>query len=340
MHRVTLRKAAALWLVPFLLLSFRLSAQTVLTNMGINPVTGDVYVLNSGNYTSPGSGGAGQSWDLTAISPTSTASYTVNTLVQAPSSAQFSATANIQMNNGSVYNFFYASAGAFRNSGYVTGSNIKIAYTDAEDMLHYPFSFSDNFSDNFAATFTLSNISFTRSGSSNVTYDGWGSLQLPTRGFNDVARIHLVQNYTDVSAFNTTTYIHDKYLWYVNGHHQALAGVYSTTINGAPASQGGFYSADTSLAIGWPDAGVGSLRFAVFPNPASSLVHFSNAAHIAQIELFDAAGSLVLSRNTDPADKAGSSVIVFLDHLAAGLYLAKVTALNGSAAWQKISLIR
>jgi hypothetical protein len=342
MHRAILKQVLISLLVPFFLFQLKLVAQTVLTDTGINPATGDVYILHSGNYTSPGNSGAGQAWDLTAITLTSTASYTVNPLVQAPSSAQFSATANTQMNNGSIYNFFHASAGALRNAGYVAVSTVAIVYSDAEDLLRYPFSFNDNFSDNFSATFTLSNIAFTRSGSTSVSYDGWGSLQLPTRGFTEVARIHLVQNYTDVSAFNTTTYINDQYLWFVNGHHQALAGVFSTTVNGSPASQGGFYSADTSLAIGLPGVRQGSFRFTAFPNPASSVIHFGfgDAPSIQQIELFDATGTPVLHWKTDPTVFTGGCITMHLNNLAVGIYTAKVTSHNGWIGWQKISLIR
>jgi hypothetical protein len=342
MHRTTLQKVLISLLIPFFSFQQKLAAQTVLTDTGINPTTGDVYTLHSGNYTSPGNSGAGQAWNLTAITLTSTASYTVNPLVQAPSSAQFSATANTQMNNGSIYNFFHASAGALRNAGYLAVSTVAIVYSDAEDQLHYPFSFNDNFSDNFSATFTLSNIAFTRSGSTSVSYDGWGSLQLPTRGFTEVARIHLVQNYSDVSAFNTTTYTNDQYLWFVNGHHQALAGVFSTTVNGSPASQGGFYSADTSLAIGLPVVRQGSFRFMAFPNPASSTIHFSleDVLVIQQIDLFDVTGTLVLDWKADPALFTGRCITMHLNNLAGGIYMAKVTSHNGWIVWQKISLIR
>jgi hypothetical protein len=342
MHRAILKQVLISLLFLF---SFqpKLAAQTVLTDTGINPATGDVYTLHSGNYASPGGSGAGQAWDLTAIILTSTASYTVNPLVQAPSYAQFAAAANTQMNNGSIYNFFHASASALRNAGYLAVSTVAIVYSDAEDQLHYPFAFSDSFSDNFSATFTLSNIAFTRSGNTSVSYDGWGSLQLPTRGFTEVARIHLVQNYSDVSAFNTTTYTNDQYLWFVNGHHQALAGVFSTTVNGSPASQGGFYSADTSLAIGFQDTGLELFKLTVFPNPAFGEINFSPGSPgvvIRQVELVNASGDRVLIKKNITDNRNTEFLNISLDGLAAGIYLARITASNGLVKRQKISLIR
>lgn len=314
-------------------------AQPVLTNPGVNPVIGDRYTLNYCNYTSPGNAGTSQAWNLSALTVTATGAYTLGTVAQAPI-PQFSTTSNIQMNDGSVYNFFSISNTVCANTGSRAGSTITILHSDAEELLHFPFNYTDNFSDSWAATFTLSNIAFVRNGNTSVTYDGYGSLLLTTGLYTDVARVHVVQSFTDVSAFNTTTYLNDQYLWYANGHHQALAGVFSSTVNGSASSQGAFYSADTSFFTGRKEYEKNSFQFALYPNPVADelQVSLSDGSGIQQLDLIDEMGRLVYSKRM--ALNPGNSLTVRLDAFSAGLYLARLTNAGGRFGTRKISIVK
>lgn len=315
-------------------------AQPVLTSPGVNPVIGDHYTLHYGNYLPPGNSGNLQAWDLSALTVTSTVAYTLASIAQAPTQ-QFSTTSNIQMNDGTVYSFFNLSSAVYAGTGSRAGSTVTIIHTDAEDLLRFPFSYNDSYTDGWAATFTLSNIAFNRTGSTAVSYDGYGSLQLATGLYPNVARVCVQQSYTDVSAFNTTTYINDQYLWYMNGHHQALAGVFSSTVNGSPSSQGAFYSADTVFFTGGKTIKGESHELLVYPNPARDEVQVSWSGHLpgaGQLQVLDGAGRPVYSKQI-PAGQAGPLSIRLAD-IAPGLYLLRLSSEKGRTGAGKISIVK
>ncbi len=318
-------------------------SQPVLTAAGINPVLGDVYQLSRCAYTSAGSAGINQTWDLSALTPTGTASGTISTVASSAYSSQFSGNSNMRIQGSGVpETFLNASANVCQQSGSITTLPAgTLVNSDNEDLIRYPFNMNDTYTDPWAATYTTASWNISITGSSTVTFDGYGTLKLPTGTFNNVARLHTVRTSTNVNASFPTPQVfsYDEYKWYLNNHHLAIAGVGSYSVDGSFTESSSFYSADASLAIGMREETAGSLTLKAFPNPASETIYFSldDFSGIAQLMIQDECGRIVYSEKIEGTENTATARV---DQLAQGLYLVKVIAKNGVVGVQKISVAR
>src|ERR1700747_1948862 len=71
------------------LASATLLAQPTLTSAGMNPVLGDIYTPKTTSYVAPGTAGANQTWNLSAMTGTTTTTYTAVTVASTPYASTF-----------------------------------------------------------------------------------------------------------------------------------------------------------------------------------------------------------------------------------------------------------
>src|SRR5690606_9425237 len=121
-----------------------------------------------------GPAGAGQTWNFSAMTSSTTSHFTVGPVSLAPAGSSFGS-ATHQMNDGSQYMFWNAGSTALVNVGMDVPSATFI-YSDSEDFLHFPFSFNNTFTDSWAAQYVASGVTFNRTGTTTVTYDAYGSI--------------------------------------------------------------------------------------------------------------------------------------------------------------------
>jgi len=312
------------------------TAQTI-TATGCNPVIGEVFNYKTTTGFGPGGSGTGQTWNFATISGTSTTSTAV-AVGSTPNGSSFPA-ANIAFSNtGSTYSYQKTSATALQHYGTVA-AGVVIAYTNPEDLLHYPFAMSNTYSDNFAATFTNSGFTFYRSGSVTITADGTGTLITPTGTFTSVLRIHMVENYSDsANIFGTptvTAYSNDQYLWYKDGTHFPLASTFTFT-TGAGTTSGGNYYVSTTVGIDEVNALSNSLT--VFPNPASQNVRLNfNLTDNQKIEvvLANALGQVVYTQNTEKIS-GEQTIDLNVSAFEKGVYFVRIKTEDGLTATRKI----
>jgi hypothetical protein len=219
-------------------------AQPTLTATGINPATGNSFVNYNTNYLSQGAAGANQTWDLSTF----TISATNNAQIVASSSTTNGTSfpnSNVceSVTAASYYMYYKTSTTAWQVEGNVTpqgSASVVMPYSDPEDLLHYPFTYTNNYTDTWAATFTSAGYPYTRNGLDSITADSYGTLKLPTGTYSNVLRVHLIQNYTDNANIGgtpiTITYRNDEYMWYLNGNHYPIATIssLSTDFGGGP----------------------------------------------------------------------------------------------------------
>ncbi|MDO8999663.1 MAG: T9SS type A sorting domain-containing protein [Bacteroidota bacterium] len=317
-----MKKKLQLLTIGFLTSGLSLIAQPILTATGNNMIVGDIFPFKDCNFINPGPSGANQNWNLGAMTTNSTTSFTVTSVASTPNGASFSG-ANISFNNGNgLYEYFNTSATALQNFGIVTGTTI-ISYSNPEDILHYPFSFNNTFSDPWSTTFISNTISFTRTGTSNVTYDGYGSLTLPIGTFNNVVRVHLTKTYTDTYFAGTINYYDEIYSWYLNGTHHEIASVYTLSNNVAPTvTQGGSYINVIPTSIN-QNSNVNT-NFSGYPNPAQDnyYLNSTNGKIIEKIEICDLAGKIIYSENQEVNNQQTIKINTY--NFAPGIYTVKI----------------
>ena len=298
-------------------------AQPSLTGSSINPVVGDVYVMENTNYVNPGNPGANQTWDLTAAVISSASSWNVVTPSSTPYAASFPGS-NIAMSDGNGnYVYYNTSASAWQNIGTHVTTPATLYYADPEDLLRYPFTYNDSYSDTWNTTFTSAGFPFYRTGVTTITADGYGTLMLPTGNITDVLRIHVVQDYQDSSQFGIYTYDNDQYIWYVNGIRQVVAGMYTFTTSLSGTSQSGMiYSGAVDII---ETAGLNA-KVSVFPVPAADVVNvYAQDATVNSMRIVSAIGQEI---KTFPDIKFSSRQFNVAD-LAPGIYFVKIDTDEG-----------
>jgi hypothetical protein len=319
------KKLLSLMAISIVLLHAVSLAQPILTASGINFVIGETFKMNYSNYVSPGGAGANQTWNLAALSGTTPG---LTTMV-APSSTTNGASfpnANVAgstPSSGSSY--FKTSTTALQNYG-VSGTTL-LAYSNPEDMLHFPCAYNNTFTDTWATQFQSSGYTFYRTGTTTVTADGYGTLITPTGTYSNVMRVHFVQVYQDsfYSGFSQLFYYNnDEYIWYKDGVHVNIASIYNLTSSISSAYTGGTFITST---VGIDNSSPLISSTDLFPNPASDKINvaftLTENKNVA-IQLFNAVGQVldinktadgIQGMNTLPIDVADLPVGIYFVHI-------------------------
>lgn len=248
-------------------------AQPSLSSTNTNPVIGDQFTLVPGSWISEGSSGANQTWNFASVTMTtsSSASYTAQTVSAGNATVFPNANVQLTAGAGAGMSFLKTSSTALQNYGTATGT-VQIKYSDAEDQMHYPFTMGNTYTDPHAATFTNSGYNYHRKGTTMLTADAYGTLQLPGGTYSSVLRVHMIQDYTDSTNFGgsmpyTIRYYNDQYLWYLPNNHMPVFSTYALAINGGTPTKGSTTLQSISNNVNELEAGIKSIN--LYPNPAN-----------------------------------------------------------------------
>lgn len=311
-------------------------AQPTITATGINPVIGNSFTTQAANYVSPGSSGAGQTWNLSTMTGTTSSTATAVT----PGSTTYGSSfpnSNVALNyTGGGAAYYKTSSSACQFYGVVSTSNVVMSYSNPEDFMHFPFSYNNTYSDPWAVQFVNGGYTFYRTGTTTVTADGYGTLTTPNGTYTNVLRIHYVQTYQD-SAYVGTPYIiaysNDEYLWYKEGIHLPLATVYTLTANGSPTTAGTYTTGN--LGIDNPSALISSSN--IYPNPATDIVNIEftlTENQKADVRLFNAIGEQLTINQSTNGFQGENNMQLDVADLSEGVYFAQIM-LNGNIAATK-----
>ncbi len=294
-------------------------AQPTLTGANTNPVIGEMFVIKNSNVAvAPGAAGANQTWNVTGLAASSTATTTFMSVASTPSGSAFPA-ANIAGYDGTNYAYSNNSTASSLNQGAV-GSGVVFSYSNPETILTFPVNFNNTGNDTWSCVFTTSSITFTRSGTTTVTADGYGTITTPANTYNNAMRIHFVQSYSDVSSTFTLTYNNDEYIWYVPGTHYAVATTFSLT-SSSGNFLGGSYLSSVIAGLNSYSPLAGSLE--LFPNPASSELNLSFSAlesGKAELKISNVAGKQLQNISDVNINTGDNNLKINTNDLAPGIY--------------------
>lgn len=303
-------------------------AQPTLTFATNAPVAGTTYTIEHGNYVSPGSGGAAQSWDLSGLTSDSTAVMQLVAPSTTTNGAQFP-NATVAEVSAPVTSYYQVTANGIGFAGSDDGTSL-IANTPAPRYLAFPCSMGTSWSTPYEAQFNYDGNDVFRSGTVSGEADGYGILTMPWGTVPNVLRIHLMNVVQDSMALFTLHYTYDSYVYYRVGRSYPIAELVTATIDmGFGEPQVEQFSRWTSeLSTGITAAAMVDGDLHVYPNPASGEVNFAMPAEMGTgttVSVMDASGRLVQQL----APITGTLAHLEVQDLASGLYTLMLTGREG-----------
>ncbi|MGZ3865980.1 MAG: T9SS type A sorting domain-containing protein [Bacteroidia bacterium] len=313
--------------------SVTMLAQPVLTATGINPVIGDIINQKTVGYVSPGNAGPNQTWNLSAMTGTAVVTSTVVSVGSTPNGSTFP-NANVCLKGSSgSYTYIKTSSTVYQLDGITVPSGtttIVFNYSNPDDLGHFPLNYTNSYTDAWAATFVSAGYTYYRTGLDSVTYDGYGTLILPSGTYSNVSRVHLVQNYQDSTNFGgigpyVITYRNDEYFWYLNGNHTSIASVFTLTNSASGPTQSANYVTNITVGVEEENAMLNSCK--LFPNPAASHVNLSVDLRESQkidIKLYNTLGAQVNSIISAEGVVGTNNFKLDVSALPEGVYFAQI----------------
>ncbi len=206
--------------------------------------------------------------------------------------------------------------------------------SDPKGILSFPFTFNDAFTDSFSGMSHISvggnAFSQSRSGSTTVTADGFGTLQTPAGSFSNVLRVHTVETLTDMfMGFPTSQQTIHRWSWYAENEKYLLLHIDSIVVQptSGPATTtiSMFYRNSTITSV---EPGAETLSFTCYPNPARDRLTVQSAKGDLQgttILVTDLTGKTVRTYSPFRGDRADLS----LQGLVPGIYLLRISSPEG-----------
>lgn len=293
-------------------------AQPTINGIDINPVAGESFTDNNTAYTSPGTAGANQTWDLSSLTSNGTTTTTVSSTTVNAANTHFSST------NGDSYMNINSSAQEIIE---INASNIIFTYTDGEKIIQFPLSYNTTYTDSFRATFTSGTYPAVRSGNCIGTVDGYGTLILPNQTITDVIRINYQQDYYDTIDLGSPFIIHyisNVYTWYKAGSHFPIASL-SNLESGGQTTEYGAYTNETNLSVSKIDE-INEVH--LLGNPFQSILSFTvdaNASKEIEYSIVDLSGQVVYQSNTTTILPGKNKLSINTENLSKGVYALKIS---------------
>lgn len=308
--------------------AFSLNAQT-LNQSNHAPASGDSYNTTVANgAVSPGTPGAGQSWNYASITVTAspvTWSGTTN------SNTAYSA-ANVKMTSTAGDNFYFESTAAslkyYGGDIILSGIPVTLTYTSPAIYAVYPMALNTATTNMIGGTLVAAGLNGTFSGTCNVMADATGTLSLPGRSFNNVIRVATMQDIrmnVPMAGVSNGTLTQVNYEYYQVGYKQPMFTISTTTVDAPPAISASNNTVLTLysdyLTVNVKETSLTKNNVVVYPNPASGSLNFVsiNNENIV-VKLFSLTGSLVKEVS------ASSAAIINVSDLQNGLYIYTLTS--------------
>ncbi|NUY79789.1 T9SS type A sorting domain-containing protein [Flavobacterium sp. MAH-1] len=279
--------------------------QITLSNVNFG-FTGEFYWTQIGESFNPGLPGANQTWDFSSLNLTLIGTDTSIPVAGSPYAAQFP-TANYVYKfegMGLPPRYYYHNVTSEKyeilSLGYA--GNVGWDYTpNPRKWLQFPYTYQSVFTDTYQSTQDESATTAT------LTYDGYGTLILPTGTFTNVIRQKVVKNgQTNYNWFN------------VQPFYPLMQTVLEENSLGIVKN--------TTLGLGDQHKNA----FAVWPNPTKGTLNISCDANLEQaatLSIYDALGKKVVEKQI--AFDSNSAFQLDLENHNPGLYFLNVSDASG-----------
>ena len=318
-----------------LLATTSLLAQNTLTSADITYL-GDGFYQKECDTTGVQAGAAGNgiTWDFSGLIPKTDSTFLdyIDPATTAYASSFTAANVALEEENGAL-SYFELTTDEYNYYGSVTddgtGGTIKYTYSDPARYFSFPLAFGNTSSDNLAAGYTAGGLVYTRTGTIDTEYDGFGTLILPTGTFTDVSRVKIFEDNHDVATvqgfpINVDVSI-TTYEWITKGNKSPLliiSYVKAVTSGVTTLSKIVKMATKKSSGVGITENNT-ALELSIFPSPATNSITITSSENTATINLLDISGkqlthNLKLNQEND------------ISNLQPGIYLIRLNSNNNS----------
>lgn len=317
-------------------------AQPTLT-VDNNPRTGNyMYQTPSPTGFNPGFNGANMTWNFSSLSGTGTMiqGNGVDANMAVHGSNFPNATVAIQEANGTE-TYYYGDTngqgfyGTVATSG---GTTAQLVYSDPQDLIQYPMTYSDSFSDSFTGQFSSSGSSFTRSGTTTVQADGYGTLMTPAGTFTDVLRLKTTMQYSDAIAGQViVSYQEERWTWYDANSPYPLLTFTNLSANGQSSI---FLNYLDATSVGTNDLTALDLELEIAPNPTSDFVNVNfnlEQSATVKITVLNLIGQEMKSIASTRYNEGIQQTRVELSDFPSGTYFMRMEV-NGAIVTKKLMI--
>lgn len=297
----------------FIAFSYIICAQPVIQYANYIGVGNTGTVLIGSKPSSPGSSGTNVTWNFSSLTFTPAGSVSVVSPTSTPYSSSFPGCNWSAVISGTAIGTMYT----YENiqSGFIDqlGDNITATggstYTpNPKRKLQFPFSYGNSYSDTYQCV-SCSPGSFT------VTYDGYGTLIINGKTYNNVARIASLFGYNYYSFYNT------------NPVYPIFS--YDTSPTSGPTST--LFEVNTGVGI---QENYMVSNMLVYPNPASNLITLQNNNFMqVAFQIFDLFGK---NMNEKEHLVQGETKKLDISKYPSGMYLIKYSDEFGNTSFTKL----
>ena len=327
-------------------------AQPTLNKSNFAPVIGDStqYYMISGYSGNEGPSGANQNWDFSNVGNGAERNFNYISCAASPDCANNPGTTVVMKGSDGSYIYYIVDNNKMAIKGIgneAQGQSAIFHYSDPEDVMHFPFTFNNTYSDNTACSASLSSgVEISRSGTTTVTADAYGTLKTPKGTFQNTLRIYMHQVYEDIMTVSGSSQVlnYDTkiYSWYQPGIHDILLTISTVSVNGgAPLMTLQYSNAPQTTSIS--DLENSKKNLEIFPNPATQYTNIKltkpNDA-IQNIKVVNVLGQEVAEYSAKTLKQKSNGVYSMdLNAVSSGIYWLQVQTKQGNFS-QKLQVIK
>lgn len=309
------------------------TAQPVLRNFeNLAPGSKNTYLAADGEEVMAGKGGESVTWNFSNLSMlTDTITEQKLLPAQTPKGSEFPAANLAESRSDGTVTYLKQTPDTTFFLGIIEPSfGLTIKYKNPYTFITRPFTFGDSLMDTHTRTFNLQGADYNGGGTSLSTADGYGSLILKGKVYDNVLRIRYEQVTKDTSSVDgsvlTITTI--GYSWYDTLHASALLKIDSLDI------KSDFFNSSTknvyvlhnefNSSVEETKIPVSQLKAYITDENLVLKSKSNDLVHNVDIRLTNAAGQLVLSERLNNITNAGAVINLQDKRLQPGIYFVKV----------------
>jgi hypothetical protein len=276
-------------------LSSEANAQTLVAPSFLS---GDSFTMGVTGIVSAGEPGEDMNWDYSGI--VTQDSYGINILPSSPSAYEDDyPEANWIMEVPAASQSIYCNLGPdfFEFFGGVE-QGLSYPLTDSDRLWSYPFEYEETWNDSMSGTLNAQGMIINRSGTTESTNNGFGSVSMPGGvQLDDVTRVEMTREITDSSFTGVNIYVVHQIRFHqgtmvaplvVHTNFQIISELDTTVTNSTEVLQ--------AYTVGLTSIAPPKEEFGMFPNPARDdvqVVWSSYGASSKMVEVRDITGRVV-----------------------------------------------